>query len=112
MTQATSPTAIDPALLEREQEHFDQHYADEAAQGIAVLSDYDQVRYTQPPANTIFPREYYYHLLGNLKGKSKYEGEVEGYLEYKIEGEGEHMGNLEVKGDLKSKIKHLQFLCI
>ena len=70
MTQALSQHAIDPALLAREQAHFDQHYTDEAAQGIAPLSDYDRVRYTQPPANTIFPREYYYHLLGNLKGKS------------------------------------------
>jgi 2-polyprenyl-3-methyl-5-hydroxy-6-metoxy-1,4-benzoquinol methylase len=69
MTQALPQHAIDPALLAREQAHFDQHYTDEAAQGIAPLSDYDRVRYTNPPANTIFPREYYYHLLGTLKGK-------------------------------------------
>jgi 2-polyprenyl-3-methyl-5-hydroxy-6-metoxy-1,4-benzoquinol methylase len=60
---------IDPALLAREREHFDQHYADEAARGIVKLSDYDKVRYTDPPANTIFPREYYYHLLSPLRGK-------------------------------------------
>ncbi|MEO0475671.1 MAG: class I SAM-dependent methyltransferase [Planctomycetota bacterium] len=69
MSQATLSTPIDLALLAREQAHFDEHYTDEAAQGIATLSDYDKVRYTQPPANTIFPREYYYHLLGDLKGK-------------------------------------------
>ena len=56
MTQALMPKTIDPALLAREQAHFDQHYTDEAAQGIAILSDYDKVRYTSPPANTIFPR--------------------------------------------------------
>lgn len=71
MTQAaTLPPPIDPELLAREQEHFDQHYADEAAQGITPLSDYDRVRYTDPPANTIFPREYYYHLLAPLRNKS------------------------------------------
>jgi len=70
MTQALSHHGIDPALLAREQAHFDQHYTDEAAHGIAALSDYDKVRYTDPPANTIFPREYYYHLLAPLKGKS------------------------------------------
>lgn len=70
MTQALSQHPIDPARLAREQAHFDEHYADEAAQGIAPLSDYDKLRYTNPPANTIFPREYYYHLLGNLKDKS------------------------------------------
>jgi SAM-dependent methyltransferase len=70
MTQALSSDALDPALLAREQAHFDEHYADEAARGIAVLSDYDKVRYTDPPAHTIFPREYYYHLLAPLKGKS------------------------------------------
>ncbi|MGB0767171.1 MAG: class I SAM-dependent methyltransferase [Phycisphaeraceae bacterium] len=69
MTQALPRHRIDPALLEREQAHFDQHYAHEAAQGIAPLSDYDKVRYTRPPADTIFPREYYYHLLGDLKNK-------------------------------------------
>ncbi|MFN3165991.1 MAG: class I SAM-dependent methyltransferase [Phycisphaeraceae bacterium] len=62
-------TGIDPALLAREREHFDRHYADEAAQGVGELSDYDRVRYTDPPANTIFPREYYYHLLSPLRGK-------------------------------------------
>jgi len=69
MTAAQPHPAIDPALLEREQAHFDQHYADEAARGIAILSDYDKARYTAPPANTIFPREYYYHLLAPLQGK-------------------------------------------
>lgn len=70
MSQVIYPKAIDPALLAREQAHFDQHYADEAAQGIHPLSDYDKVRYSNPPADTIFPREFYYHLLAPLKGKS------------------------------------------
>ena len=70
MTQAPPHPGIDPALLAREREHFDHHYANEAAQGIAKLSDYDKVRYTDPPANTIFPREYYYHLLAPLRGKA------------------------------------------
>lgn len=67
---ALHPTAQpDAERLDREQQFFDQHYAQEAAAGIAPLSDYDKVRYTDPPANTIFPREYYYHLLGSIKGK-------------------------------------------
>ena len=70
MTQALPSHAIDPALLAREQAHFDEHYSNEAGQGIDALSDYDKVRYTSPPANTIFPREYYYHLLAPLKGKA------------------------------------------
>jgi len=69
MTAWTTPDLADPARLERERQFFDRHYADEAAAGIAPLSDYDRVRYTDPPANTIFPREYYYHLLSPLRGK-------------------------------------------
>lgn len=64
------PHAIDPALLEREQAHFDQHYTEEAAAGIAPLSDYDKARYTSPPYSTIYPREFYYHLLAPLRGKA------------------------------------------
>lgn len=55
--------------LAREAEHFDNHYRQEAADGIAPLSDFDRLRYTSPPANTIFPREFYYHLLAPLAGK-------------------------------------------
>ena len=55
--------------LTREVEHFDRHYAAETAEGITPLNDYDRIRYSDPPANTIFPREYYYHLLSPLKGK-------------------------------------------
>ena len=57
------------ALLAREAEHFNQHYENEAAQGITPLSDFDKLRYANPPADTIFPREYFYHLLGPLTGK-------------------------------------------
>ena len=75
MTQAVTqnPIAQPPsdldAQLKREAAHFNQHYADEAARGIHRLSDFDKVRYTNPPADTIFPREYFYHLLGPLQGK-------------------------------------------
>ncbi len=55
--------------LNREFEHFENHYAQEAAQGIDPLSDFDRHRYTNPPANTIYPREFYYHLLNPLRGK-------------------------------------------
>jgi len=55
--------------LAREIEHFEHHYANEAAQGIDPLSDFDRTRYTHPPAQTIFPREYYYHLLSPLRDK-------------------------------------------
>jgi len=74
MPQAVHPQpatleALDhDALLQREAEHFNHHYADEAAQGVTPLSDFDRVRYTEPSANSIFPREYYYHLLGPLQG--------------------------------------------
>jgi 2-polyprenyl-3-methyl-5-hydroxy-6-metoxy-1,4-benzoquinol methylase len=54
---------------DREIEHFNEHYAAEAARGITELSDFDKQRYTAPLANTIFPREYFYHLLAPLKGK-------------------------------------------
>lgn len=71
MTQALSQPAThhDAALLDRERVFFDRHYAEEASAGIPPLSDYDKLRYTDPPANTIFPREYYYHLLAPLHGK-------------------------------------------
>lgn len=65
-----SPGSPDKAtLLQREAEHFNKHYADEAARGITPLSDFDRLRYTAPPAHTIFPREYFYHLLAPLRGK-------------------------------------------
>ncbi len=64
--------ALDPRCT-REIEHFDAHYTAEAARGIAALSDFDKLRYTNPPATTIFPREYFYHLLAPLAGKSTLE---------------------------------------
>lgn len=75
MTQALPHPAAhaalppDADLLDRERAFFNRHYQDEAAAGIPPLSDFDKLRYTDPPANTIFPREYYYHLLAPLKGK-------------------------------------------
>jgi 2-polyprenyl-3-methyl-5-hydroxy-6-metoxy-1,4-benzoquinol methylase len=65
MTHAT----IDQQLA-REVEHFNAHYADEASRGIAALSDFDRARYSDPPADTIYPREFFYHLLSPLRGKS------------------------------------------
>jgi len=59
--------------LAREFEHFEHHYAQEASRGIGPLSAFDQKRYTHPPSNTIFPREFYYHLLAPLKGKDTLE---------------------------------------
>ena len=79
MTQAVHPAAHVPisddpsALLKREAEHFNQHYAQEAAQGILPLSDFDKLRYAAPSAKTIFPREYFYHLLAPLAGKDTLE---------------------------------------
>lgn len=55
--------------LAREAAHFDEHYAHEAARGITPLSALDKVRYTAPPAHTIYPREFYYHLLSPLRGR-------------------------------------------
>ena len=55
--------------LARELEYFEHHYTQEANQGIEPLSDLDKRRYTNPSANTIYPREFYYHLLGLLRGK-------------------------------------------
>ncbi len=57
------------ARLAREIEHFEQHYAHEAARGITPLSGFDKRRYTAPPADTVYPREFYYHLLAPLAGK-------------------------------------------
>ena len=55
--------------LTREFEHFEEHYTHEAAKGIHPLNDFDQRRYANPLANTIFPREFYFHLLAPLQGK-------------------------------------------
>ena len=63
-----SSTSLTGRLV-REREHFDAHYTEEAAAGVARLSDFDRVRYDQPPADTLYPREFYYHLLGPLAGK-------------------------------------------
>jgi 2-polyprenyl-3-methyl-5-hydroxy-6-metoxy-1,4-benzoquinol methylase len=74
MTQASQPQTPFPqpslaSLQAREAEHFNDHYTQEAAQGIAPLNDFDKLRYAAPSAKSIFPREYFYHLLAPLKGK-------------------------------------------
>jgi 2-polyprenyl-3-methyl-5-hydroxy-6-metoxy-1,4-benzoquinol methylase len=79
MTQAVhpnptvAPTPDRDALLAREAEHFNDHYVREAARGIEPLSDFDKIRYAAPGPKTIFPREYFYHLLSPLRGKDTLE---------------------------------------
>ena len=57
------------ARLVREAEFFDQVYAQKVDYSDLILSENDKRRYVNPPANTIFPKEYYYHLLAPLRGK-------------------------------------------
>jgi 2-polyprenyl-3-methyl-5-hydroxy-6-metoxy-1,4-benzoquinol methylase len=64
-----SQAAVDQQL-HREIEHFNAHYAQEASRGIEPLSAFDRARYSHPPADTIYPREFFYHLLSPLRGKS------------------------------------------
>lgn len=66
---ATAPTADLNQRIQREIAHFNEHYAHEAAEGIHRLATSDLKRYAKPPAKTIYPREYYYHLLQPLAGK-------------------------------------------
>jgi 2-polyprenyl-3-methyl-5-hydroxy-6-metoxy-1,4-benzoquinol methylase len=68
-------TAATPADRRQhcERRHFDRHYAAERAQGVAALSDFDRRRYAAPPATTIYPREYYFHLLGLRPGMTALE---------------------------------------
>jgi len=75
MTQALHPNhqmstdgAADRERLDREARFFQEHYAD-LARTVEPLSAFDRQRYSNPPANTIFPREYYFHLLNPLAGK-------------------------------------------
>jgi SAM-dependent methyltransferase len=44
-------------------------YAEEEVASDLRLSDADKARYANPPAETIFTKEYYYHLLAPLRGK-------------------------------------------
>lgn len=55
--------------LDAERAHFDAHYTNEAHAGIEPLSASDRWRYTDPSAKTIYPREFYHHLLGPARGK-------------------------------------------
>ena len=73
MTQAVGIDSQLRQRLDREVEHFEELYAQEVARGLAPLSDFDKRRYTAPPASTIFPREYFYHLLSPLEGKDTLE---------------------------------------
>lgn len=61
--------AIDDQRLMREVQHFDAVYRREMDAGIEPLNDFDRLRYRKPPAGTIFPREFYYHLLHPLQGR-------------------------------------------
>src|SRR5262245_1466436 len=53
----------------REAEHFDRVYTEALESGSLALSERDLQRYSNPAADTIFAREYYYHLLAPLQGK-------------------------------------------
>ena len=64
-----SHAAVYDQRLAREAAFFEQYYAREAAAGVEPINAFDRRRYTAPPADTIFPREYYYHLLAPLRGK-------------------------------------------
>ncbi|MEM1213607.1 MAG: methyltransferase domain-containing protein [Planctomycetota bacterium] len=66
-----APT-LDPHAdkLAAEAEFFDRHYTTEAAAGITPLSNADRHRYTNPPANTVYPREFVFHCLAPLQGKT------------------------------------------
>ena len=59
--------------LNRELAHFERHYALEAAAGIEPLGAFDRQRYSNPPFKTVYPREFYYHLMAPLKGKDTLE---------------------------------------
>lgn len=59
--------------LDREAQHFNEVYAHDASASKLLLSDTDKQRYTNPPVDTIYPREYFYHLLSPLAGKSTLE---------------------------------------
>jgi len=69
MTQAASVHE----RLAREIAHFNLYYEQEAARGVEGSSGFDKQRYAAPPTNTIFPREYFYHLLAPLKDKDTLE---------------------------------------
>ncbi len=49
--------------LARELAHFERHYEQESAAGIEPLSDSDKRRYADPPADTVYAREFFYHLM-------------------------------------------------
>lgn len=50
-------------------EHFDRVYSEEAKSDSLVLHEANVRRYVKPPANTIYSKEYCYHLMGPLAGK-------------------------------------------
>ncbi len=59
----------DASRLMREVEHFDGVYRRQIDAGVQPLDAFDRARYACPPAGTIYPREYYFHLLAPLSGK-------------------------------------------
>lgn len=54
--------------LASEAEHFDRHYQEEQARGVGPLSSFDRTRYAAPSADTVYPREYFFHLLNPKPG--------------------------------------------
>ncbi|MEM6551251.1 MAG: methyltransferase domain-containing protein [Planctomycetota bacterium] len=79
-TAAPTPHALRPTpsreadnhadKLKSEADFFNRHYTAEAAAGITPLSNADRHRYTAPPADTVYPREFVFHCLAPLHHKT------------------------------------------
>lgn len=59
----------DNSILAREQEHFDRLYSVEAQECNVLLTQFDKKRYSNPSCETIYSREYFYHLVAPRPGK-------------------------------------------
>jgi SAM-dependent methyltransferase len=61
---------LSKTLEEREQEEIERSASDAAKAIRRDLRMHDVARYMNPPIDTIYPREYCYALLGDVRGKS------------------------------------------
>jgi 2-polyprenyl-3-methyl-5-hydroxy-6-metoxy-1,4-benzoquinol methylase len=57
------------ARQERERTHYNK-VAERVVDAALLMPESNIRRYDQPPADTIYPLEYAYHLLGNVRGKT------------------------------------------
>ena len=64
MPERSAETRVD-----REVQHFEEVYKNEIEVGKLMLSLEDKRRFFQPPKNTRYSKEYFYHLLSPLQGK-------------------------------------------